>query len=136
MYSIEEDIKYLTKLIRKYPKIKEFYLIRAKLYTVICQYDEAINDYERVTDNYLPISPITICKKYNLVEEVEKVYKEETKADKNNYINYISRAHFYKDIGEKSKALKDCKTALKLCPKNKFVISGIRKLIREINRMK
>ena len=136
MYSIEEDIKYLTELIRKYPKIKEFRLIRAKLHVVLCQYNKAINDYERVTDNYLCIAPITICKKYNLVEETKRCYEREMREDKDNYMNYTSRAYFYKDIGEKAKALNDCKIALKLCPKNEFVISSIKELIRKINKIK
>ena len=136
MIDIEKDIKYLTELIRKYPKIKEFRLIRAKIYTVICQYHKALNDYEIANDNYLPIAPITICKKYNLIEETIRCYERAIKEDKNDYISYMSRAYFYKDIGEKAKALKDCKTALKLCPKNDFEIKGIKKLIREIKKMK
>ncbi len=136
MVNIKEEIKYLTELIKKYPSIKEFCLIRAKLYTVTLQYDKAIKDYESLTDNYLPLAPITICKKYNLIEEMIRCYEKEIKENKNNYMNYTSRSYFYKDIGEKAKAINDCKTALKLCPKNKLVIENIKKLIKELNKMK
>ena len=136
MYSIEEEIKEVSSLIKKYPKIKEFYLIRAKLYEEVLQYVNALNDYKKATDNYLCMAVKTICKKYNLVEEVEKIYKKEIKANKNNYRNYISRAYFYIDIGKKGKALKDYKTALKLVPKNDFEIKSIKELIKKIKKTK
>lgn len=77
---------------------------------------------------------ITICKKYNLVEEVEKIYKKETKADKNNYRNYTGRAYFYIDTGKKEKVLQDFKIALKLCPKNKFIIGNIKTSIKKLSK--
>ena len=134
MVNIREEIKHLTELIKKYPSIKEFRLIRAKLYTITCQYNAAINDYERLTDNYLCIAPITICKKYNLIEETKRYYEENIKEDRNNYRNYLSRAHFYKDIGEKSKAINDCKITLKLCPKNELVKEYVKELIKKCSK--
>lgn len=136
MVSIKGMIKELNEVIEKYPKVKEFYLIRAKLYTKICEFGKAIEDYERVTDNYLCHTVSSVYKKYNLTKEVEKYYKKAIKDNKNNYKNYTSRAYFYMDIGEKEKALKDCNTALKLCPKNKLIIESIENLITKINQTK
>ena len=134
MVTIEKTTKEVTEVIHKYPQIKEFYLIRAKLYTEICEFRKAIADYERVTDNYFCRTVLSIYKKYHLTKEVEKYYRKEIKADKSNYKNYISRAYFYMDIGEKAKALKDCKTALKLCQKNKFLTKYIKTLIKKLSR--
>ncbi len=132
MESIKEEMEEINNFIKKYPHIKDFYLVRAKLYTQIGEYTKAIKDYESVTNNHIGWATIGICRKYHLLEEVEKHYKKEIKADKNNFINYISRAYFYTDINKKSEALADCKTALKLCPKNKLIIEIIEDLIKKL----
>ena len=134
MFNIEEEIKEVSGLIKKYPDIKEFYLIRAKLCTEILRYDEAIKDYEMANNNFLCKAIISVCKKYNLVKEVEKYYAKEIKENKNDYINYISRAYFYTNIGNKEKALDDCKTALKICHEHKIVMDNIKTLIKKINK--
>ncbi len=136
MFDFEEEIKEVTKLIKKYPHIKDFYLIRAKLYTKMWQYDKAIRDYETANNNFLCRAIISVCRKHNLVKEITNYYKKEIKENKNDFKNYISRAYFYRDIGQKSKALCDCKTALKLCPKNKIVIDIIEQLIKDLEKIK
>ena len=118
---IEEEIKEFDKLIKKYPYIEELYIGRAILYSKIGEYQKAIKDYEKAHEDYI-YDIIAICKRSKLTKEIEKFYTNKIDKDKNNTINYISRARFYMSIGENKKALADCETILKISPKNSLIL--------------
>ena len=65
---------------------------------------------------------MNICKRTNLIKEAEELYTKKINKDKNNIINYISRARFYINIGEDKKALSDCETILKFSPENNLIL--------------
>ena len=129
MNNIKEEIKEFTKLIKKYPGIQDLYIGRAILYTKTKQYKKALEDYENGC-NYICYDIMNICKRNNLFKEMEEFYIKAINKDKNNTVNYLSRARFYMSIGEDKKALADCETILKISPKNKFVLE-IKKLLTE-----
>ena len=119
---IKEEIKEFTKLIKKYPDISDLYIGRAILYTKIKQYKNAVEDYERGCEKYLCYDILNICKRNHLIKEIKRFYTEAINKDKNNVVNYISRARLYITIGEDKKALADCETILKISPKNKLAL--------------
>lgn len=130
---IEEEIKEFSKLITKYPDLEELYIGRAILYTKIGEYEKAIKDYKKAHEDYI-YDIIAICKRHNLTEEVEKFYTRKINKDKNNIVNYMSRARFYMSINKNKKALEDCNNILKISPKNNFVLGmklGIMKKLEE-----
>ena len=129
---IEEEIKEFGELIKKYPDIIELYIGRALLYTKIKQYENAIKDYEKGCANYMCYDIMNVCKRNNLVKEAEELYTKKINKDKNNTINYMSRARFYISVGENEKALSDCETILKLSPKNKFFLEIKEALIKKL----
>lgn len=132
---IEEEIKEFGKLIKKYPYVEELYIGRAVLYTKIGEYEKAVKDYEKSHANYI-YDIIAVCKRNNLTKEVEKFYTKKINRDKNNAINYMSRARFYMSIGENKKALSDCETILKISPNNKLVLEFKKILTKELKKKK
>ena len=128
---IKEEIKEFNKLIKKYPNISELYIARAVLYTKIGEYKKAIKDYAKAHEDYI-YDIIAICKRNNLTKEVEEFYTRKINEDKNNTINYMSRARFYISIGENKKALADCENILKISPGNKLVLEFKKILIKEL----
>ena len=120
--SIKEQIKEFSKLIEKYPHIKELYIGRAILYTKSKQYKKALEDYEKTHANYLEKDILSICERNGLVKEAEKYYTTVINANKNDVKNYIRRAYFYKRIGENKKAFSDCKRALEISPYNETIL--------------
>ena len=129
MRNIKEEIKEFTKLIKKYPDVQDLYIGRAILYTKTKQYKKALEDYQKGC-NYICYDIMNICKRNNLFKEMEEFYIKAINKDKNNTVNYLSRARFYMSIGEDKKALADCETILKISPKNKFVLD-IKKFLTE-----
>ena len=128
---IKEQIKEFNKLIKKYPNIEELYTGRAILYTKIGEYEKALKDYERGYENYI-YDIVAICKRNNLIKEVEEFYTKKIDKDKNNIVSYLSRARFYMSIGEDRKALADCETILQLYPDNNLVLEFKRELIKKL----
>ena len=72
-----------------------------------------------------------ICERNNLIKEAERLYTKEINKDKKNAENYISRAYFYIRNGKNKKAICDCKTAIKLSPKNKIILTLAEMLIHK-----
>lgn len=124
---IEEQIKEFDKLIKKYSFIEELYIGRAVLYTKIGEYEKAIKDYKRTHEDYF-YDLVAVCLRHNLIKEVEEYYTKRIEKDKDNIVNYMSRARLYIRIGEDKKALADCESILKISPDNKFVL-GIKEVI-------
>ncbi len=133
MNNIKEEIKEFTKLIKKYSDIEDLYIGRAILYTKIKQYKKAVEDYERGCKKYLCYDMMNICKRNNLIKEAEELYTKTINKDKNNIINYISRARFYMSIGEDEKALADCEIIIKLYPENDFILELKKVLTKKLN---
>ena len=122
--NIEERIKEFSELIKKYPYIKELYLERAKLYDKSKQYKKAVEDYKQLFPGYYACRDIiSVCEETGLKEEAEQFYTKAINKDKSNIDNYIRRAYFYMRIGETEKAVLDCKTVLKLSPKNETILT-------------
>ena len=128
---IKEQIKGFDKLIKKYPHIEELYIGRAILYTKIRDYEKALKDYEKAHENYI-YDIIAICKRNNLIKEVEEFYTRKIDKDKNDIVNYLSRARFYMTIGKDNKALSDCETILQLSPDNNLVSAFKKELIKKL----
>ena len=128
---IEEQIKEFNKLIKKYPHIQELYIGRAILYARIGEYEKAVKDYEKAHEDYI-YDIVAVCLRQNLIKEVETIYTQKINRDKNNIMNYMSRARLYIRIGEDKKALADCETILKMSPKNKLVSEFKKVLIKEL----
>ncbi len=133
---IKQLIKEFDELIKKYPTVKEFYLVRAELYGKVKKYKKASEDYKRIRNCYILNDIISICERYNLIEEVEVIYTKAINKDKNNPENYMKRASFYALTNKKKKALSDCKTVLKLHPKNKIIIEMAEMLIKKLSKTK
>ena len=131
--NIKEQIKEFDKLIKKYHDIDELYIGRAILYTKIGEHEKALKDYERGHEDYI-YDIIAICKRNNLIKEIEELYTSKIKKDKNNILNYISRARFYMSIGEDKKALTDFESVLKISPKNKLILRFKKALTGKINK--
>ena len=129
---IKEKIKEFDDMIKKYPSVKDFYLGRAELYGKVKNYKKAFEDYKKARDHYIYNDIASICEKYNLVEEAERIYIKAINKDKNNPENYIKRASFYALTNKNKKALADCKTVLKLHPKNKIIIEIAKMLIEKL----
>lgn len=136
MLGIKEEIKEFTKLIKKYSDIEDLYIGRAILYTKTKQYKKAVEDYEKGCKKYLCYDIMNICKRNNLIKEAEELYTKTINKDKNNIINYMSRARFYMSIGEDKKALADCEIILKLSPENEFILEIKKVLIKKLNIQK
>ena len=128
---IKEQIKEFDKLIKKYPDIEELYTGRAILYTKIGEYEKALKDYERGYENYI-YDIVAICKRNNLIKEVEEFYTKKIDKDKNDIVNYLSRTRFYISIGEDRKALADCESILKISPENQFISETKRILTKKL----
>ena len=128
---IKEQIKEFDKLIKKYPDIYELYIGRAILCAKIGEYEKALKDYERGHENYI-YDIVAICKRNNLIKEVEEFYTKRIDKDKNNIVSYLSRARFYMSIGEDRKALADCETILKISPNNNLVLEFKKELIKKL----
>ena len=114
---IEEQIKKFSKLIKKYPLKEDLYIGRALLYMEIKQYKKSVEDFKKAHTNYIAYDILSICERNNLIKEAEELYTEAINVNKNDFLNYINRAGFYRCIGETEKALADYKNALKFCPK-------------------
>ncbi len=128
---IKKQIKEFDKLIKKYPHIQELYVGRAVLYTKIGEYEKAIKEYQKAHEDYI-YDIIAICKRHDLTKEIEELYTKKINKDKNNTLNYMSRARFYMSIGENKKALADCESILKLSPNNKLILEFKKRLIKEL----
>ncbi len=127
--NIKEEIKEFTKLIKKYPDIKELYIGRAALYTKIGEYKKAVKDYEIANKNHI-YDIISLCKRHYLSWEIDRIYTQEINKDKSNAMNYVNRARFYMRIGADKKALADCEAFLRISPKNKLIL-GFKKMLTE-----
>ena len=119
--NIKEEIEEFTKLIKKYPDISDLYIGRAVLYAKIGKYEKAVKDYETAHEDYI-YDIIAVCLRHNLRREIERLCTLKINKDKNNIVNYISRARFYMSIGKDEKALADCETILHISPENKLVL--------------
>ena len=128
---IEEQIKEFNKLIKKYPHIQELYIGRAILYTKIGEYEKSVKDYQKAHEDYI-YDIVAICLRHNLNKEVETIYTKKISKDKNNVVNYMSRARFYMRISEDKKALADCETILKMSPNNRLILELKKTLIKEL----
>ena len=128
---IEEQIKGFDKLIAKYPHLEELYIGRAILYAKIGEYEKAVKDFETGHENYI-YDIVAVCKRLNLSEGIEEFYTKKMNKEKNNIVNYISRARFYMTIGENQKALADCENILKMFPGNKLVLKIKETAIEEL----
>ena len=134
--NVEQKIKQFDEMIKKYPDVKEFYLGRATLYEEIGKYKKAIQDYKRVCIEHIWYDIVSICRRNRLYKEVENFYTNAINADKNNAKKYYCRAYFYMNIGQYKKALSDCKTALKLNPKNEYMLELEEILLEKLNKPK
>ena len=134
--NIEEEIKEFTKLIKKYPDIKDLYIGRAVLYSKTGQYKKAVKDYEKGCENYVGYDIITVCQKNSLIKDAEKIYTKAIKTNKDHIKTYTDRMHFYMRIWENKKALADCETILKISPKNKIIKEMAEMLIKKLNETK
>lgn len=128
---IKEQIKEFDKLIKKYPHINELYIGRAILYAKIGEYEKALKDYEIGHENYI-YDVIAICKRKNLIKEIEELYTKKIDKDKNNIVNYLNRVRFYIIVGKDKKALADCETILKISPENNLVLEFKKELIKKL----
>ena len=81
--------------------------------------------------NYISDDIKDIYERNDLIKEAERLYTKEINADKNNAENYIRRAYFYMRNGKNEKAISDCKTAIKISPKNKTILTLAEMLINE-----
>ncbi len=129
---IKEQIKEFSELIKKYPDIEELYIGRALLYAKIKQYKKAVEDFERGCMKYMCYDIMIVCKRHALFKEAEELYTRKVNKDKNDIMNYITRARFYESICEYQKALTDCESALKIFPRDKFVLEMKQRLIKKI----
>ena len=77
-----------------------------------------------------------ICERNNLLQEAERLYTKEINVDKNNARNYVCRAYFYMRNGKKEKAIRDCKTAQKLCPNDKIILPIIELMLKRLEQIK
>ena len=132
--NIEGKIKEFSEMIKKYPDVKEFYLGRANLYEQIKEYKKAIEDYKRVCIRYIWYDIVSVCKRNKLYKEVEDFYTNAIERDKNNKENYFCRAYFYLNIREYKKAITDCKTGLKLEPKDEGLLLLQETLLEKLNK--
>ena len=123
-------------MIKKYPSVKEFYIVRAQLCRKVKKYKKACEDYKRARNCYILNDIISICEKYNLIKEVEIIYTKAINKDKKNSENYMKRASFYALTGKNKKAIIDCKTVLKLRPKNKTILEMAEVLIKKLSEIK
>jgi len=128
---IKEEIEEFNKLIKKYPHISELYIGRAVLYAKNKEYEKAIKDYETAHKDYI-YNVVTVCLRNHLTGEIERIYTEKINKDKNNIVNYMSRARFYRTMGENQKALTDCNSILKMSPNNKFILYLKKEIIKEL----
>ena len=131
---IKEQIKDFDRIIKRHPNIEELYIGRALLYAKIKQYKKAIEDFERGCMEYMCYDITVICKRHSLFKDAEEIYTKQIDKDKNNIMGYITRARFYKSICEYKKALTDCESALKISPKDKFVLEMKKELIKEFKK--
>ena len=123
-------------MIKKYPRIEVLYADRARLYGKINKHKKASEDYKKARNCYILNDIISICEKYNLIEEAEIIYTKAIKKDKNNPETYMKRASFYALTNKNKKALADCKTVLRLRPQNKIIIEMAEMLIKELGETK
>ncbi len=128
---IKEEIEEFTKLIKKYPDISDLYIGRAVLYAKIGEYEKAVKDYEAAHEDYI-YDIVAVCLRHNLIREIERFYTQKINKDKNNILNYMSMARFYRAIGENQKALTDCESILKISPSNKFILEMKQAIIKEL----
>ena len=120
----KEKIKEFTELIKNHPEVKELYIYRAFLYEKTKQYQKAMEDYKKtLPTRYVCINLADICERNGLIKEAEKFYIKEINKNKNNIPNYISRIYFYLRNKEIEKAILDCKTVLKLSPKDENILT-------------
>ena len=133
MNNIKGRIKEFSKLIKKYPSIKELYIERAKLYTEIKEYKKAVEDYQKsYIEYYLCKDIIKVCEELGLSKEAEEYYTKEINKDKKNISNYKKRIYFYMKGNEIEKSIKDCTTVLKLSPKDETILTLKRILTKKL----
>lgn len=120
--NIKERIKQFSEIIERHPDIKELYIERAKLYGEIKEYKKAFEDFKKTLHGYYVCKDIMmICKELGLNNEIERLYTKAINKDKKNISNYIDRIYFYMRIGKIEEAISDCKTVLKISPKEETI---------------
>ena len=122
--NIKERIKQFSKIIERNPDIKELYIERAKLYAENKEYKKAFEDFKKTLHGYYVCKDIMmVCKELGLNNEIERLYTKAINKDKNNISNYINRISFYINIGKIEEAIADCKTVLKISPKEETILT-------------
>ena len=120
--NIKERIKQFSEIIERHPDIKELYIERAKLYGEIKEYKKAFEDFKKTLHGYYVCKDIMmVCKELGLNNEIERLYTKAINKDKKNISNYIDRISFYINIGKIEEAIADCKTVLKISPKEETI---------------
>ena len=120
--NIKERIKQFSEIIERNPDIKELYIERAKLYGEIKEYKKAFEDFKKTLHGYYVCKDIMmVCKELGLNNEIERLYTKAINKDKKNISNYIDRIYFYMRIGKTEEAISDCKTVLKISPKEETI---------------
>ena len=133
----EERIKEFSELIKKYPRVKEFYIERAKLYEAKGQYKKAVEDFKKSLPDFYCFNNIKdLCEEKSLIKEAENFYTKAIKENKNDVYKYIDRLHFYMRNREIEKAILECKTILKLSPKDETILILYEILTAGFERMK
>ena len=124
MNNIKERIKELSEIIKRHPCVDDLYIERAKLYEKLKLYKQALDDYKKTfPDYYICKNIVTVCEDNGLIKEAERLYTKAINADINNIEVYIKRICFYMRTGEIEKAITDCKTVLKLFPKDENILT-------------
>ena len=129
--NIKEQIKEFSELIKKYPHVKEFYIYRSYLYEKTKQYQKAIEDYKMIVPAYyLNFDIAVVCEQNGLIKEAERFYTQAINEDKKNIHKYIRRIYFYIRVKKIEKAILDCKTVLKISPKDE-IVKTLKKILTE-----
>ena len=124
MSNIKERIKELSEIIKRHPDINDLYIERAKLYEKLKLYKQALDDYKKIFPGYYVCKDIiTLCEENGLIKEAEKLYTKAINTDINDIEVYIKRICFYMRTGQIEKAISDCKTVLKLSPKEENILT-------------
>ena len=118
----EHQIKDLTKAIEINPNFVEAYKFRGAVYNYICEYDKAINDFNKVIElssntSILASAYSGRASSYNGKGNYDKAIEDYTKAielDQDKADFYLYRGGCYFDKGDYKKAINDYTIAINL----------------------